>query len=190
MSIVLNNSEGAPLECVAVALGWDPSGLEVVVADDGTLSAGIRFDLNVAALLFSGDQLVDAVYYAQLTSQDGSVRHTGDSSTGEGPGDNEMIVVDLVRLAQEVTAVVLVVTSYVGQSFANIDNAYCRVLDLGSGAEITRCVLTGYEHTALVLGKLVRTTASWEFESIGLGVPALHAAEAVPYVLSYLQPTA
>ncbi|MGV9411638.1 TerD family protein [Nocardia sp. NPDC003693] len=187
MSIALGNPDGSALECVAVALGWDASDLDLVVHPDGTLEPGVRVDLNVAALLFSADdQLMDAVYYGQLSSRDGSVRHTGDNLTGEGAGDNEVIVLDLARLAPEVTTVIVVITSYSGQSFSNIANAYCRLLDAGTDTEITRYLLSGGPHTALVMGKLERTPGFWAYEGIGVGIPALHAAEAVPYVLQYL----
>ncbi|MEU0539659.1 TerD family protein [Nocardia sp. NPDC005978] len=186
MSIALVNPDGSALECVAVALGWDASDLDLVVPVDGALEPGVRVDLNVAALLFSADQLVDAVYYGQLSSRDGSVRHTGDNLTGEGAGDNEVIVLDLARLAPEVTSVIVVITSYSGQSFANIANAYCRLLDAGTDTEIHRYLLSGGPHTALVMGRFERFPVVWAYEGIGVGIPALHAAEAVPYVLQYL----
>ncbi|WP_327139813.1 TerD family protein [Nocardia sp. NBC_01327] len=186
MSIALQNIDGTTLESVAVALGWDPAEFGVVEQPDGMPVEVFRFDLNLAALLFSGDRLVDVVFHDQLISQDGSVRHTGDNQTGEGPGDNEVIVFDLVRMAPEVTMVIVVVTSYTGQSFANIDNAYCRFVDAGSTVEINRFVLTGGTHTALVLGRLYRTPVSWEFDAIGAGIPALHVAEVVPHLTPYL----
>ncbi|MCU1643066.1 MAG: hypothetical protein JWN03_3341 [Nocardia sp.] len=186
MSIALQNPDGTTLESVAVALGWDPSEFGLVEQPDGTVADAFRFDLNLAALLFSGDRLVDVVFHDQLISQDGSVRHTGDNQTGEGAGDNEVIVFDLVRMAPEVTMVIVVVTSYTGQSFANIDNAYCRFVDAGSTVEITRYMLTGGPHTALVVCRLFRTPASWGFDAIGAGIPALHVAEAVPHLTPYL----
>ncbi|MRH93395.1 TerD family protein [Nocardia sp. SYP-A9097] len=189
MSIVLRDPRGVALECVAVALGWDPTEYDRRAGTDSadsTLADGDSFDLNVAALLFIQERLVDAVYHEQLISRDGSVRHTGDNLTGEGVGDSETIVLDLVRVAPEITTVIVVVTSYSGQSFAKIANAYCRLLDSGTATEITRCMLSGGPHTALVMGKLFRTPAGWEFDGIGAGIAALHPVEAVPQLTPYL----
>ncbi|MFF2552055.1 TerD family protein [Nocardia sp. NPDC058058] len=177
MAILLQHPDGSALECVAVALGWDA---ERTVAN--------RIDLNIAALLFGGDALLDVVYHEQLLSRDGSVRHTGDNQTGEGRGDNEVISFNLAQLAPEVTSIMVVVTSYTGQSFEDIDNAYCRLLDIDNSNEITRNLLTGGSYTALVMGKLFRTPEFWGFDGIGVGISAVHVAEAVPHAAAYLAP--
>lgn len=179
------------LECIMVSIGWDPAP-DLVPMDATELDAGApdvvsgRADLNIAALSFSGDQLVDAVYHENLTSLDGSVRHTGDNLTGEGAGDNEVIVADLSRIADQVTSVFLVITSYTARTFADVPNAYCHIVDAGSTLEIARYSLTGGPHTAVVVGKLARDPRSWEFTGIGLGVAATHVAETVGYLGPYL----
>ncbi|WP_306307554.1 TerD family protein [Nocardia tenerifensis] len=186
LSFPLQNPDGTLPEHVAVSLGWDPSEESLLVDFDGTVVPGSRIDLNSAALLFAGDVLADAVYHEQLVSRDGSVAHSGDSPTGDGAGDNEVITVDLARLPPEVTTVVFLVTCYSGQSFAQIDNAYYRLLDTTSGAEITRYLLSGGPHTGLAMGKLVRTPQCWYFVGIGEGIYAHHVAEAVPQVARFL----
>ncbi|MFF3228070.1 TerD family protein [Nocardia suismassiliense] len=186
LSFPLQNPDGTSPEHVAVSLGWDPSDQSLLVDFDGTVSPGTRFDLNSAALVFAGEVLVDTVYHEQLVSRDGAIAHSGDSPAGDGAGDNEVITVELARLAPEVTSVIFLVTSYSGQSFAQIENAYFRLLDTTSGLEITRYLLSGGQHTGLAMGKLVRTPQCWYFLGIGEGIYAQHLAEAVPQVARYL----
>ncbi|WP_040809930.1 TerD family protein [Nocardia concava] len=186
MSVPLCSAEGAPLECLAVGLGWEPSLPSVDLGLDQRTAVTNRFDLNLAALLFSSDQLVDVVFYDHLASADGSVRHSGDDLTGEGLGDNETIIIDIPRIAPSVSAVMFVVSSYTARPFTDIPNAYCHVTDAASRLEVARYALTGGPYTAYVVGKLTRTPDMWFFAGIGAGVAATHVAETVPYLSPYL----
>ncbi|WP_433654709.1 TerD family protein [Nocardia sp. CA-128927] len=173
---------GAALDYVNMALGWDPVRRRRWF---GTRTKDI--DLNAAALLFTDDHMVDVVYHEQLGSADGAVRHLGDSTTGEGKGDNEIITVDLTRLTPEVTTVFFIVTSYTGQTFEQIENAFCRVVDGVSGTEIARYDLTGGgPHTGLIMGKLFRSQGSWQFDAIGEGIWARHPVEAVSQLTTFV----
>ena len=68
---------------IAIGLGWDP------------LPGGAAIDLDSSCVCvsFKGDVVVDeCVYYGQLNSRSGAIRHTGDEVTGEadlGQGDDE-----------------------------------------------------------------------------------------------------
>ncbi|MFJ4653289.1 TerD family protein [Nocardia sp. NPDC088792] len=185
MSVPLQNADPMALECITLALGWDPAP-EPEVDVEAMLPVAARIDLNIAALLFGGDRLLDVVYHEHLSSQDGSIRHTSDNLTGEGRGDSETIVAALGRISPAVTSVITIVTSYTAMPFEGIENAYCRIDDAESLIQIARFALTGGPHTALVVGKLARTPAGWEFIGIGAGIPATHVAEAVPYLAPYL----
>ncbi|WP_069159688.1 TerD family protein [Nocardia altamirensis] len=180
----LVDSVGTALEQVAMAVGWDAAAIWSEV--DGTINAERRVDLNSAAVLFAGDQLVDAVYHEQLGSRDAAISHSGDSPTGEGRGDNEVISLELAQIDPQVTSVILLVTSYSGQSLAQIDNVYYRLLDTMTGTEIARCAIGNGPHTGVVLGKLVRAQPCWHFVGIGAGLYAHHVAEAVPQLAPYL----
>ncbi|MFI6870323.1 TerD family protein [Nocardia sp. NPDC050406] len=179
MFVTLRDETGAPLNYVGMALGWDPARRRLF---GGPVE---NIDLNAAALLFSGADIVDVVYHEQLTSRDGSVRHHGDSVTGEGKGDIETITVDLTRLSPQVTNVIFLVTSYSGQTFEQIDNAFCRLVD-GVGAEIARYDLEHGEHTGFVMGRLFPVEGAWHYEPIGAAIFAEHPVEAVSQVTRYL----
>lgn len=164
-----------------MALGWDP------VRHSRFRSHAKDIDLNAAALLFAEDHIVDVVYHQQLISRDGSVRHLGDSTTGEGKGDNEVITVDLTRIPAQITTIVFLVTSYTGQTFDQIENAFCRVVDSATGTEIARYDLsTDASHTGLVMGKVFRHGGPWRFEPIGEAIRAQHPVEAIPHMTRFL----
>lgn len=181
MRTELRDERGVPLEHVTVALGWDPAGRSRF------FGRREEIDLNVAALLFAADRLVDVVYHEQLSSTDGAVRLHGDSMTGEGAGDDEIIAVDLSRIAAQVTTVLFLATCYTGQTLERIANAYCRVIDTVAGAQLARHELTGGgSHTGLVLGRVRRTDGAWHFQDIGVGLPARHPVDAIPHIGPYL----
>ncbi|MEU2253119.1 TerD family protein [Nocardia xishanensis] len=179
---VVPSSGGDSLAVVQMAVGWDPA------AKRRWLPGKTKdIDLNAAALLFSGDTIVDVVYHEQLMSQDGSVRLLGDNTTGDGEGDDEIITLDLTRISPQVTAVFFLVTCYTGQTFEKIENAFCRVVDGVTKAEIARYELSKIQaHTGFLAGKLVRAQAGWAFRSIDEEIQAQHPVEAVPQLAPFL----
>ncbi|MGK8557045.1 TerD family protein [Nocardia gipuzkoensis] len=181
MSTRPHDERDTRLDHVTIALGWDPA------TPSRWFSRRKDIDLNAAALLFAADRLVDVVYHERISSADGSVRLHGDSITGEGDGDDEVITADLTRIPSEVTTVLFLVTCYTGQTFEQIDNAYCRVIDSVADTQIARYDLTGGgDHTGLVLGRVRRTDGVWHFDTVGKGVRARHPVEAVPLLGDYV----
>ncbi|WP_309231529.1 TerD family protein [Nocardia sp. SYP-A9097] len=177
---ILTVAGGGTLEHLTVGLGWDP-------ARPKWFGRSMEIDLNVAALIFSADRLVDVVYHEQLSSADGAIRHGGDSLTGEGPGDDEVIGIDLTRLAPHVTAVVLLVTCYTGQKLDEVENAFCRLVNGASGTEVKRYELSDLPYPGLVVGVLFRDADTWGFREIAAGIAARHPVEAAPLLGPYLQ---
>ncbi|MGV9411201.1 TerD family protein [Nocardia sp. NPDC003693] len=182
-TIRLRTGTGESLDHVQMSVGWDPSApLEV------TTPASEHIDLDSAALLFDhSHHLLDVVYFAQLMSKDGSVRHLGDDLTGHGTGEGEIITADLARIHGQVATVVLIVTSYGGHTFDTIGNAHCRLSDSVRGVELAHFDLAGGgPHTGLVLGKLYRTRSGWKLQAIGDPIVATHPGEALPQLTKYL----
>ncbi len=179
----LRTGAGPTLDMVRLGLGWDP-------VPGHTLAGGAATpaDLDAAALMFDHDHhLLDAVYFAQLSSNDGAVRHLGDSMTGEGGGENEVVTVDLSRIHPQVATVILVVTSYHGHSFDSIRNAFCRVVDAGTGAELAHLDLHGGgPHTGMVMAKLYLAATGWKMQAIGEPIYATHPGEAVHQLTHHL----
>lgn len=163
MSINLTKGErivltkNSPLTKVFLGCGWE-------TGDDEDI------DVDASCVFFgeSRDEVAEAVYYGHLESEDGSVQHGGDNLTGTGDGDDEVVVVDLDRLAQIVESLVFVITSYGGHNFNQIKNAFCRLVDAVSGRELARFDMSGTgDHTALVAVRLYRQEGQWKLQAIG-----------------------
>lgn len=155
---------GGSLTLVRMGLGWD------AVRKRGLFgSRSQSIDLDASALLFDASgTLVDAVWFRQLQSQDGAVRHTGDNLTGDGDGDDESIIVDLPRLSPAVAQIVFTVNSFTGQDFSQIENAFCRLVDETTGEELARYDLTGSgRHNAQIMAKVSRDGGGWAMTAIG-----------------------
>ncbi|MFD4023371.1 TerD family protein [Streptomyces sp. NPDC058576] len=166
------SKEAPGLTAVTVGLGWDVR-----------TTTGADHDLDASALLCSalcsaaGKVVSDGhfVFYNNLTSPDGSVRHTGDNLTGEGEGDDESVEVDLSSVPAEVAKIVFPVSIHDaqshGQSFGQVRNAFIRVVNRAGGAELARDDLSedASTETAMVFGELYRHGAEWKFRAVGQG---------------------
>ena len=165
-TVSLVKAGGGGLSHVRMGLGWDAMKKKSFFG--GTKSQSI--DLDASAVLYNGQgQVVDQVWFQQLTSKDGAVHHTGDNLTGDGDGDDESIEVHLDRLPASIATIVFLVNSFTGQNFSQIENAFCRLVDETNGLEIARFDLTGSgTHTAQIMAKVSRSSAgAWEMTAIG-----------------------
>jgi tellurium resistance protein TerZ len=167
-TVSLEKKTGGSLSKVRMGLGWDAAAKKGLFGKKRAQT----IDLDASALLFDAKgSLVDQVWFQQLRSKDGSVQHTGDNLTGEGEGDDESIRVDLSKVPSAVATLVFTVNSFTGQDFSQIENAFCRLVDETTNAEIARYDLTGSgSHNAQIMAKLARDGAGWSMTAIG--VPA------------------
>ncbi|MFJ9586531.1 TerD family protein [Streptomyces acidicola] len=165
--ISLSKSDGTALTSVRMGLGWKAAPRKGFLAK---LMGGGDIDLDASAVLIAGGQPTDVVFFQHLVSDDGSVRHTGDNLTGGAGagGDDESILVDLARVPAHVDQIVFTVNSFTGQTFAEVQNAFCRLVDETTGAELARYTLTGGgSHTAQIMAKVHRTGGGWQMKAIG-----------------------
>ncbi|MFB0618907.1 TerD family protein [Streptomyces sp. AGS-58] len=150
---------GRPLlSQVRMGLGWEPA------------FRGRDIDLDASVIAYGPRRdHIDSCYFGRLTILNGSVKHSGDNLTGEGGGDDEVIVVDLGRLPQEVSGLVFTVNSFSGQKFTEVAKAYCRLVDAATGEELVRFDLTGAEpQTGVLMAKLVRQfSGEWDMTALG-----------------------
>ena len=180
--VSLNKDGGVALTNIQMGLGWDPVTVKKMF---GNRSADI--DLDASVVMFADTQVADVAYYGQLTSKDGSIRHLGDNLTGEGEGDDEVITVDLTRVPIHVNALIFIVTSYQGQTFEQVQNAFCRLVDQTNTAELARYTLAGgMPYTGVVMAKVFREGGTWKLQAIGEGITARHAGEALPQLQRFL----
>ncbi|EMC3977027.1 tellurium resistance TerZ family protein, partial [Enterobacter hormaechei] len=84
-----------------------------------------------------------------------------------GDGDDEVINVNLSRLPANVEYLAFTVNSFRGQSFNDVENAFCRVVDQ-TGKELARYKLTEQgSHTGIVISSLRRNNGNWDFTALG-----------------------
>ncbi|NJN68478.1 MAG: TerD family protein [Chloroflexaceae bacterium] len=185
-SVSLEKQGGGTLTKVVMGLGWD------AVKKKGFLGIGgskQQIDLDASCVLFDEQrQQVDAVWYRQLRSKDGSIVHTGDNLTGEGEGDDEQIVVDLPQVPANVKAMVFTVNSFSGQNFSQVENAYCRVVDQTTNQEIARYDLSAQGgHTAQIMLKVYRDDqGGWKAQAIGALANGQTFADILPAITAQL----
>ncbi|MEU1310076.1 TerD family protein [Streptomyces cinnamoneus] len=163
--ISLQKADGGTLTAVRMGLGWQAAPRRGLF---GTRTKEI--DLDASAVLFADKQPVDVAFFQQLVSKDGSVRHTGDNlvgGAGQG-GDDESVLVDLQRVPVHVNQIVFTVNSFTGQTFAEVRNAFCRLVDESTGQELARYTLDGGgPYTAQIMAKVHRVGNGWQMTAIG-----------------------
>ena len=180
--VSLRKEDGVALTMVRMGLGWDPIKKRSMFG-----SREIEIDLDASALMFADQQPVDVIFFNNLTSKDGSVQHLGDNRTGAGDGDDESIMVDLTRLPAHVTAVVFIVTSYEGQTFEQVENAFCRLVDQSNNGELARYTLGGGgAFTGMVMAKVFREGGNWKLQAIGEGMQARTPIDALPQMARFV----
>jgi tellurium resistance protein TerZ len=182
--ISLEKSDGSSLTSVTMGLGWDVAKRKGLL---GKLSGG-GIDLDASCMLFdAGGQLVDQVWFRQLQSRDGSIVHTGDNRTGAGDGDDESLHVDLARVSAQVQSLVFVVNNFTGESFAQVENAFCRMVDRTTGQEVARYDLSAQgNHTAQIMTKVYRHGGSWKLHAIGQNCSGRTFNDLLPHVQPHL----
>ena len=188
--ISLSKESGSELSKVVMGLGWDAkkSSVGLLKGRFGGGGNNSAIDLDASCVLFDEkNTLVDTVYFGQLKSRDGSILHTGDNRTGDGDGDDEQIVVDLDKIPATVKSLVFTVSSYTGQTFDTVENAYCRIVDNSNNNEIARYTLSAQgSHTAQIMAKLYRHNGEWKMHAIGENGRGRTIADILPQIVVHL----
>lgn len=172
--INLQKDNGSTLQNVCVGVNWgaiEKKGLF------GTKKEAV--DLDASCILYDdAKNALDVVYFGQLKSKDGAVKHSGDDLTGDLSGDdgldNEVITLDLSKLSSNVSHVAFVLNSYRGQDFGTIPFASIRIYE-GTPTRVSEVFAT-YNiakgdnfsgHVAMVMGVFYKRNGEWKFNAIG-----------------------
>jgi tellurium resistance protein TerD len=164
---VILNKIAPSMNKVLIGLGWDaPEEVE-----------GNAVDIDASAFLLNRDGFVrsdtDFIFYNNLTSENDSIRHCGDNTTGSEEGDDEMIRIDLNNLPFDVEKIAFSVTIHNAeerqQTFGLIKGAYIRIVSEDDGSEIAHFDLSedASEDNAMIFGELVREGMGWKFKALG-----------------------
>lgn len=153
--------EDAGLKNLLIGLGWNVRQTD-----------GVAFDLDASAFCLGANGKVrketDFVFFKNLQTEDGTVRHGGDNRTGDGEGDDETITVDLSRLDPRIKSLVFTVNSFTGQNFNQVENASCRVYDATTGEVFAEYNLSQKgSHTGLIMLKVYLHNGEWKVHALG-----------------------
>lgn len=165
------SKEAPQMTKASLGLGWD--------VKDGS---GPDFDLDASAFMLgkNGKLVTDKhlVFFNNLNSLCGSIKHTGDNLTGQGDGDDETLNADLNAIPAECEEILFVVNIFKAserkQNFGQVKNAFIRMYDTNTKQEIAKYNLSeDYSvETGVVFGRLYRYNATWKFEASGKGEKA------------------
>ncbi|MDR1576953.1 MAG: TerD family protein [Deltaproteobacteria bacterium] len=190
--ISLEKESGGGLSQVVMGLGWDP-----VKAGEGgffkklasMFSSPAEIDLDASCALFDENKKpLDFVWFRQLKSKDGSIVHTGDNLTGAGDAeDDEQIIVNLSKVPANVKTLVFTVNSFQGQTFNEVSNAFCRLVDSSTKREIARYTLSGGGgHTAMIMAKIYRHDGGWKMSALGEAANGRVVEQLIPAIANVL----
>jgi uncharacterized protein YjbI with pentapeptide repeats/stress response protein SCP2 len=155
---------------LAIALGWQVN------------QTGQKYDIDASVFMLAENGRIPEekyfVFYNNLASLDGAVRHSGDKTSGHLDGDDETIYVDLAKINSSIQEIVFVVTIHEGQeknqNFSQVKNAFIRLYNRETGSELVRYNLKEVfsKETALEFGRLYKKDGEWRFQAVGQGYNA------------------
>jgi stress response protein SCP2 len=162
--------DDASLTRINVGLGWD----EVTFGRDVDCDAScILLGENGKAISSNYEECI--VYFSNR--QLPGIRHSGDNLTGGGEGDDETIEIDLTKVEDRVSKIIVFMNIYKGsergQNMSSLKNAYIRLYNPKDGnKEICRFELDESKGTAggLIVGEIYRHNGNWKFGAIGEAV--------------------
>ncbi len=166
-TISLEKEAGRTLHAITLGLGWDAA--EPKGFFGKLLGSTPDIDLDASCFMLDKNrQSLDLVWFQQLSSKCGNIKHSGDNRTGDGDGDDESITVNLNSIGNDVDSLVFTVNSFTDQDFSQVKNAYCRIIDTIKNEEIARISLSDQgKHTGLVMAYLKRQGGGWNFTAVG-----------------------
>jgi len=173
--INLTKENGTTLTQACVGINW--GAIEKKGFFGGVTKEAV--DLDGSCILYdSNKNSTEVIYFGNLKSKNGSVRHSGDDLTGDVNGnnglDNEVITVDFSSLDSNVEYVAMVLNSYRGQDFGSIPFASIRIFE-GSPTQV-KDVFAKYDiandasfkgHVSMVMGVFYKRNNEWKFNAIG-----------------------
>ncbi|MCS6795800.1 MAG: TerD family protein [Raineya sp.] len=154
------------LKKIMIGLGW-----EVKAGNSLDLDASV-FMINEKGKLPQDEYFI---FYNNLQSPDGSVKHTGDNRTGLGDEDDEMILANLEVVNPAIKEILVVVSIHDAETrkhnFGMLTDAYIRIYDVETKREILRYDLDADYPTCtdVEFGRLKRENGEWIFVATGVG---------------------
>ena len=177
-----------------VSLSKTDPGLEVLLCGlgwDSRVTTGDDFDLDSCVFMVTDSGKVrrdeDFIFYNNKLAADGSVEHLGDNRTGAGDGDDEQVVIHLLKVSHDIARLVFAVTIHDSevrkQNFGQVKNAFIRVVNKLTNQELVRFDLSEdfSTETSVLFGEVYRNGSEWKFKAVGQGFAGGLSELAKPY---------
>ena len=168
--VSLDNS----LRLALVGLGWDTNRYD----------GGYDFDLDASVFMLGEDGKLlrdeDFIFYNNLQSRNDAVIHTGDNTTGEGEGDDEVILIDFSKIPSDIKKLAICVSIHEAdirrQNFGQVSNAYIRLARMADAYDREGETVLKYDleeefsiETALVVAEIYNRNGVWRFNAVASG---------------------
>lgn len=182
-ALVLTKDNGESLSNVTLGLGWTSvrtitetkkvGGFFGFGGKTETITRqvpGRAIDLDASCIVLDGNkQVIDIVSFRKLSSK--GIKHLGDDRTGndkKSATDNEQIKVDLSAVDSRAKHLIFTVNSFTGESFKDVNEAYCRLLDSTTNEEKVRVTLAEKgNYTAAILCSVSKNSSGkWEIKNL------------------------
>lgn len=162
------------MKLALVGLGWDTNRFDT----------GEEFDLDASAFLLGENGKLqrdeDFIFYNNLESRNKAVVHTGDNRTGDGDGDDEVIMIDFSKIPSDVKKIAIVVTiddaERKHQNFGQVSNAYIRIAKMADEFDTVGEPVLKFDleeefsiETALVVAEIYQKDGEWKFNAVAAG---------------------
>jgi len=155
------------LKKVRIGGGWEQRFLEEE-----------KIDIDLSAFVLDRNDMTrvdeDFIFYNAESGLEGGIKHTGDSRTGAGEGDDEAISIDLNAIPFDVHKIALVLSIYdeesKGHNFSLVRDVFIRVINEDDQNEICRFMFEDEElkgGNAAYMAILIREGPKWHFEAQG-----------------------
>lgn len=172
--INLEKNNGSKLQNLCIGVNWG------AIEKKGFFrSKKEAVDLDASCATFGEkNEALEVIYFGNLQSQNGSIKHSGDDLSGDMGGDdgldNEVITVNLGSLPANVTKIAFVLNSFRGQDFKTIPFASIRIYE-GTPTRVNEVFAT-YDiandasfagSVSMVMGVFYKKNNEWKFNAIG-----------------------
>ena len=155
-----------------------------VRADSGMLLIGVGWDIvngqevdiDLSCIVVGEDgSVLDALFWGKLNLYNGALLHGGDNQTGEGEGDDEVIMCDLAALPRAVHGLYFIVSNYSSGNLRCANNIHFRLVRQSDEVETVRydAIGAGGDYSSYVPCSLVRaaddeTLQRWTLRALSL----------------------
>lgn len=150
-------------------------------------------DLDLSCVLYDdNNDRIDCVWYAQLTSKCGSIRHRGDDTAGWHDGDDETVTIDMNQLPENATTLFFTISSFNGDSFSQAENAYWRIFDAHDKRELGSFNISPNDKTSakivLRMQKVIQNgLAEWHLKALDEYATGQNIQEIFPEIRSLIE---